>query len=70
MVLARNLQKDNSDRGHRVPFREKGDTSPAVAHKTMGNASANYAISEANKPMLTHPDRIYPDQVLRIPTQA
>jgi nucleoid-associated protein YgaU len=24
-------------------------------------------IFEANKPMLTHPDKIYPGQVLRIP---
>jgi nucleoid-associated protein YgaU len=27
-------------------------------------------IFEANKPMLTHPDKIYPGQVLRIPPKA
>ena len=26
-------------------------------------------IFEANKPMLTHPDKIYPGQMLRIPPQ-
>jgi nucleoid-associated protein YgaU len=27
-------------------------------------------IFEANKPMLSHPDKIYPGQTLRIPPQA
>ena len=30
-------------------------------------AAKNTLIFEANKPMLTHPDKIYPGQVLRIP---
>ncbi len=47
---------------------EKGDTLWAIAEKTMGNGSKYTAIFEANKPMLTHPDKIYPGQVLRIPT--
>jgi nucleoid-associated protein YgaU len=46
---------------------EKGDTLWAIAEKTMGNGSKYEAIFEANKPMLTHPDKIYPGQVLRIP---
>ena len=46
---------------------EKGDTLSAVAQKTLGKASAYHKIFEANKPMLTHPDKIYPGQVLRIP---
>ena len=49
---------------------ESGDTLSAIAQKTMGKASAYHAIFEANKPMLTHPDKIYPGQVLRIPTEA
>ena len=49
---------------------ESGDTLSAIAQKTMGKASAYHAIFEANKPILTHPDKIYPDQVLRIPTEA
>ena len=48
----------------------KGDTLSAIAQKTMGKASKYHAIFEANKPMLTHPDKIYPGQVLRIPTEA
>lgn len=45
----------------------KGDTLSAIAKKTLGNANLYNQIFEANKPMLTHPDKIYPGQVLRIP---
>ncbi|WP_166417801.1 peptidoglycan-binding protein LysM [Cochlodiniinecator piscidefendens] len=48
---------------------EKGDTLSAVAKKTLGNANRYHEIFEANKPMLSHPDKIYPGQVLRIPTK-
>jgi nucleoid-associated protein YgaU len=48
----------------------KGDTLSAVAKKFYNNANAYQQIFEANKPMLTHPDKIYPGQVLRIPPQA
>ncbi|MGC1502763.1 MAG: peptidoglycan-binding protein LysM [Sulfitobacter sp.] len=47
---------------------EKGDTLSAIAQKTLGKASRYPEIFEANKPMLSHPDKIYPGQVLRIPT--
>ena len=46
---------------------KKGDTLWAIAEKTLGNGSKYEAIFEANKPMLTHPDKIYPGQMLRIP---
>lgn len=46
---------------------EKGDTLSAIARKHYGDANAYGKIFEANKPMLSHPDRIYPGQVLRIP---
>ncbi|MEL6597788.1 MAG: peptidoglycan-binding protein LysM [Pseudomonadota bacterium] len=49
---------------------EKGDTLSAIALKTMGSANKYHAIFEANKPMLSHPDKIYPGQVLRIPQDA
>jgi nucleoid-associated protein YgaU len=49
---------------------EKGDTLWAVAEKAMGNGSKYEAIFEANKPMLSHPDKIYPGQVLRIPQEG
>ena len=40
---------------------------PAIAKAEYGNANAYMKIFEANKPMLSHPDKIYPGQVLRIP---
>lgn len=46
---------------------EKGDTLWAISSKTPGNGSRYNEIFEANRPMLTHPDKIYPGQVLRIP---
>lgn len=45
----------------------KGDTLSAIAKKTLGDANRYKEIFEANKPMLTSPDKIYPGQVLRIP---
>ena len=46
---------------------EKGDTLSKIAEEEYGNANLYNAIFEANKPMLTHPDKIFPGQVLRIP---
>jgi len=46
---------------------KKGDTLWAIASKHYGNGSKYNAIFDANKPMLSHPDKIYPGQVLRIP---
>jgi nucleoid-associated protein YgaU len=46
---------------------KKGDTLSAIAKKHYGNANKYQQIFEANKPMLKHPDKIYPGQVLRIP---
>lgn len=45
----------------------KGDNLSKIAKATLGNANRYPEIFEANKPMLTHPDKIYPGQVLRIP---
>lgn len=45
----------------------KGDTLSKIAKEMYGNANKYPQIFEANKPMLTHPDKIYPGQVLRIP---
>lgn len=44
-----------------------GDTLSKIAKQYYGNANAYMKIFEANKPMLTHPDKIYPGQTLRIP---
>jgi nucleoid-associated protein YgaU len=48
----------------------KGDTLSAIAKKHYGNANAYPRIFEANRPMLSDPDKIYPGQVLRIPPAA
>ncbi|KNX80475.1 peptidoglycan-binding protein LysM [Pseudomonas mosselii] len=46
---------------------KKGDTLSAIAKAEYGDANKYNKIFEANKPMLKHPDKIYPGQVLRIP---
>lgn len=46
---------------------EKGDTLWAIAKKTLGDGSRYNEIFEANRPMLSDPDKIYPGQNLRIP---
>ena len=48
---------------------KKGDNlwKIAEAEYGKGKGAKNTIIFEANKPMLTHPDKIYPGQVLRIP---
>lgn len=44
-----------------------GDSLSKIAKVYYGNPMKYPEIFEANKPMLTHPDKIYPGQVLRIP---
>ena len=44
-----------------------GDSLSKIAKEFYGDAMKYPVIFEANKPMLTHPDKIYPGQVLRIP---
>lgn len=48
---------------------KSGDTLSKIAEKHYGKGKAGKytVIFEANKPMLKHPDKIYPGQVLRIP---
>ncbi len=45
----------------------KGDTLSKIAKQHYGDANKYPQIFEANKPMLKHPDKIYPGQVLRVP---
>jgi nucleoid-associated protein YgaU len=45
----------------------RGDTLSKIAKQFYGDANKYPTIFEANKPMLTHPDKIYPGQNLRIP---
>jgi nucleoid-associated protein YgaU len=49
---------------------EKGDTLWAISAKMLGNGARYNEIFEANRPMLSHPDKIYPGQTLRIPQDA
>jgi len=44
-----------------------GDTLSKISKTNYGDANKYMKIFEANKPMLSNPDRIYPGQVLRIP---
>jgi len=46
---------------------QSGDYLSKIAKAQYGNASKYNIIFEANRPMLEHPDKIYPGQVLRIP---
>ncbi len=46
---------------------KSGDTLSAIAKTVYGDANQYNKIFEANKPMLSHPDKIYPGQTLRIP---
>jgi nucleoid-associated protein YgaU len=47
-----------------------GDTLSKISKQMYGDANKYNAIFEANKPMLTSPDKIYPGQMLRIPPQG
>lgn len=46
---------------------ESGDTLGGIAKKFYGSAGKYPVIFEANKPMLSDPNKIYPGQKLRIP---
>jgi nucleoid-associated protein YgaU len=49
---------------------EKGDNLSKISARYYGTPNKYMAIFEANKPMLSHPDKIYPGQALRIPPAA
>lgn len=46
---------------------KSGDTLSKISKEVYGDAMKYNVIFEANKPMLEHPDKIYPGQILRIP---
>ncbi|GLR17649.1 peptidoglycan-binding protein LysM [Portibacter lacus] len=48
---------------------QSGDTLSKISKAQYGDPMKYNSIFEANKPMLDHPDKIYPGQVLRIPQQ-
>ncbi len=46
---------------------KSGDSLSKIAKSQLGDANRYPEIFEANKPMLKHPDKIFPGQVLRVP---
>lgn len=49
---------------------KSGDTLSKIAKAHLGDAGKYPVIFEANRPMLENPDKIYPGQVLRIPSAS
>jgi len=49
---------------------QSGDSLSKTSKFVYGDPMKYNEIFEANKPMLEHPDKIYPGQVLRIPAQG
>ena len=49
---------------------KSGDNLSKISNEFYGTPNKYPQIFEANKPMLTSPDKIYPGQVLRIPPDA
>ena len=58
-------QAEPESRFHTV---KSGDTLSKIAKEMYGNANDYMKIFEANKPMLSDPNKIYVGQVLRIPS--
>lgn len=49
---------------------KSGDTLSAISKAEYGTPNEFQCIFEANRPMLEHPDKIYPGQVLIIPNKS
>lgn len=49
---------------------KSGDNLSRISKEVYGDANKYQKIFEANKPLLSDPDKIYPGQVLRIPALA
>lgn len=49
---------------------KSGDTLSKIAKEVYGDPMKYNVIFEANRPMLEHPDKIYPGQTLRIPVMS
>lgn len=62
--------EDDSDAPVVFQTVEKGDNLSKIAKKCLGSANRYPEICEAKKPMLSHLDKIYPGQGLRIPQDA
>ena len=64
-----NDQASSSQGGRESQFHTvvSGDTLGGISKEYYGTWKLYPEIFEANKPMLSNPDKIYPGQVLRIP---
>ncbi|MGN7837006.1 LysM peptidoglycan-binding domain-containing protein [Stenotrophomonas sp. 22385] len=49
---------------------QKGDTLSKIAKNELGDANAWQKIFELNKDVLKDPDKIFPDQVLKLPPKS
>jgi nucleoid-associated protein YgaU len=67
LALAANKDADGPSEYYTV---KSGDTLSKIAKHYYGDANKYPEIFEANKPMLSDPDKIYPGQMLRIPGVA
>jgi len=62
-----NLETEDAEAAALFYTVKSGDTLSKIAKVRYDNANQYMKIFEANKPMLSDPDKIYPGQVLRIP---
>lgn len=61
------VDEDDESKDSEMYVVKSGDTLWAIAQEAYGDGNRYPDIFEANKPMLTDPDLIFPGQVLRIP---
>ena len=65
-----NITVANADGESQYYTVKSGDTLSKISKQYYGDAQKYNLIFEANRPMLSHPDKIYPGQTLRIPPQG
>ena len=63
-------QPQSGTQAERTYTVKSGDTLSKIAKETLGDANAYMDIFNANKGVLTDPDKIKPGQVLKIPAPA
>lgn len=66
-VVIDNITIETPEPESRIYTVKSGDTLSHISKEMYGNANLYNKIFEANQPMLSNPDKIYPGQVLRIP---
>ncbi len=69
-VIDHDLEVENPEPEATMYTVQSGDSLSKIAKEHYGDAMKYNVIFEANKPMLSDPDKIYPGQVLRIPPLA